>query len=142
MQKSSNDTKTALAQELRAAFEGAEEHLERLAALSCSGCAKVCCRDMHSVHDRVDLEFLSALGAQKPIRATPTEGGAGPCRFIKREGCSLPRWMRPYKCTWFFCEEALEALEALQEDEPGRARGLRAGIERLRIARESFAQAV
>jgi hypothetical protein len=28
------------------------------------------------------------------------------------QGCIQPRWLRPFKCTWYFCEPLLAAMAA------------------------------
>jgi hypothetical protein len=48
----------------------------------------------------------------------------GPCQFMGQTGCTLQRWTRAFKCTWFFCEPLLAALN---EGEPRKARRLSVG---------------
>ena len=32
-------------------------------------------------------------------------------KVLGPKGCVQPRWMRPFKCTWYFCEPLLKALD-------------------------------
>ncbi|GBE41158.1 MAG TPA: hypothetical protein ENH18_03130 [Nitrospirae bacterium] len=36
---------------------------------------------------------------------------AGRCRYMTEKGSDLDRWMRPYRCTFFFCDALLKSLE-------------------------------
>jgi hypothetical protein len=75
----------------------------------CPGCADVCCRQKHGMYRERDIVYLSALGTAIPARdpARPLEG---PCEAIGERGCKHPRWLRPFKCTWYFCDPLLEAM--------------------------------
>jgi hypothetical protein len=76
----------------------------------CPGCIDVCCRQKHGVYRERDILYLHALGVEVPPRdeARPLEG---PCQFMGPRGCFQPRWLRPFKCTWYFCEPLLAALD-------------------------------
>jgi hypothetical protein len=77
----------------------------------CPQCQEVCCKQRHAIPDERDRVFLVALGLESPpldITRLPDEQ----CQFLGRMGCVNPRWMRPFRCTWFFCEPLLRAMES------------------------------
>jgi hypothetical protein len=101
--------------------------IEEYTAAVCPGCADVCCRQKHGKHCERDLAYLRALGTPAP----PLDAGRdpdGPCQFMGRAGCTLPRWTRAFKCTWYFCEPLLAALD---EGEPRKARRLSAALQEM-----------
>lgn len=75
----------------------------------CPGCTDVCCRQKHGLYRERDILYLNALGTAIPSRdqARPLDG---PCEAIGERGCTHPRWLRPFKCTWYFCDPLLEAM--------------------------------
>jgi hypothetical protein len=85
--------------------------IEEYTATVCPDCAEVCCRQKHGMYREGDIRYLRALGEEAPDRDTarPPEG---PCEAMGPYGCIQPRWMRPFKCTWYFCEPLLAALNS------------------------------
>jgi len=75
----------------------------------CPGCTDVCCRQRHGIYRERDVRYLSALGASLPER-DPARPPDGPCEALGERGCNHPRWLRPFKCTWYFCEPILMAM--------------------------------
>jgi hypothetical protein len=75
----------------------------------CLACREVCCKQKHGTYREQDIGYLRALGAAVPPRdqGRPPEG---PCESLGPRGCSQPRWLRPFKCTWYFCEPLLKAM--------------------------------
>ena len=82
---------------------------EEYTADVCPGCSDVCCRQKHGLYQETDIRYLRTLEVPVPERdaARPLEG---PCEAMGPGGCMLPRWMRPFKCTWYFCDPLLAAL--------------------------------
>ncbi|HAR45795.1 MAG: hypothetical protein A2X56_10020 [Nitrospirae bacterium GWC2_57_13] len=83
--------------------------IEEYTAVACPDCTDVCCRQKHCLFREKDIVYLTALGKEVPVR-NETLPPDGPCQFMGRAGCSLPRWRRPFRCTWYFCEPLLSAL--------------------------------
>jgi hypothetical protein len=83
--------------------------IEEYTAHVCPGCTDVCCRQKHGLYRKRDVRYLHALSVDLPKRdeARPLDG---PCEWMGPQGCVSPRWMRPFKCTWYFCEPLLAAL--------------------------------
>jgi len=93
----------------------------------CPVCTDVCCRQKHGIYRKRDVIYLNALGTAIPIRdpARPLEG---PCEAIGERGCTHPRWLRPFKCTWYYCEPIIRAMR----DRPQRStRALTAAMEEM-----------
>ncbi len=84
--------------------------IEEYTRETCPACTDVCCRQKHGLFRERDLLYLRTIRAEVPSRdeARPLEG---PCQFMGPQGCVRPRWLRPFKCTWYFCERLLEALD-------------------------------
>jgi hypothetical protein len=108
--KTNNESKKGLAEELREAFDTVSPFIEKHTAIVCPDCENVCCKDKHGRYDKNDLVFLRALGVDIPADALEREEMDG-CRYMTEKGCSLERWMRPYRCTFFFCDPLLKSLE-------------------------------
>ena len=104
-----NDKKK-LAEELREAFDMVSPFMEKHTAIVCPDCESVCCKDKHGRYDENDLVFLRALDVDIPSDTSEREETDG-CRYMTEKGCSLERWMRPYRCTFFFCDALLKSLE-------------------------------
>ncbi len=103
------DERTVSAQRLKQLLIDSSPLIEELTALVCPGCRDVCCRQKHGLFRDGDKRYLEALGLPLPERdqRRPPEG---PCELMGPRGCGSPRWMRPFKCTWYFCDPLLAAL--------------------------------
>lgn len=105
-----SDSRKELANELREAFNAVSPFIEKHTSIVCPECEKICCKDKHGRHDRDDLKFITALGAEIHLD-TAERDESGPCRFMNEKGCALKRWERPFRCTHFFCDPLLKSLE-------------------------------
>jgi hypothetical protein len=81
----------------------------------CPACANVCCKQKHGVFRERDVIYLNALGSDVPLYDESISPDS-PCQFLSPGGCALPRWLRPFKCTWYFCDPILQAMN----EGPGR----------------------
>jgi hypothetical protein len=99
-----------IAREMREAFETISPFIDKHTSEVCHACREVCCADRHGIYDRDDRLFLNALGIKIPPDESEDDG-EGPCRHITENGCKLERWMRPYRCTFFFCNVLLKSIE-------------------------------
>lgn len=117
-----NDHLAKTAEELKKLLIESSPLIEEFTAITCPGCTDVCCRQKHGLYRERDILYLRALGVDVPKRdlSRPLEG---PCECMGPQGCSLPRWLRPFKCTWYFCDPLLAALDKAP---PKRARKLAA----------------
>lgn len=83
--------------------------IEEYTTQACPGCADVCCRQKHGLFRERDAVYLAALGIGVPPR-DGTRPPEGPCEFLGNKGCARPRWLRPFRCTWYFCDPLLRAM--------------------------------
>jgi hypothetical protein len=85
--------------------------VEDYTVLVCPDCRDVCCKQRHGIMNEQDIRYLSALGAKLPLheQGRPLDG---PCQFMGTEGCVSPRWLRPWRCTSYFCDALLEAMNS------------------------------
>jgi len=83
--------------------------LDEYTALVCPLCSDVCCRQKHGLYRENDMRYLHALDIDAPLRDA-TKPDWGPCECLGPQGCLQPRWLRPFKCTWYFCDQLLAAL--------------------------------
>jgi hypothetical protein len=99
----------AHAEKLKQLLIESSPSIEEYTSPLCPGCIDVCCRQKHGLYRERDIGYLRALGIAPPMR-DGTRPLDGPCECMGPRGCTLPRWMRPFKCTWYFCEPLLAAL--------------------------------
>ena len=84
--------------------------IEEYTALVCPDCTNVCCRQKHGIYREGDIRYLEELGEPVPQR-DPARSEEGPCEAMGPRGCIQPRWLRPFKCTWYFCDPLIAALD-------------------------------
>ncbi len=85
--------------------------IEEYTALVCPDCRDVCCRQRHGIMNEQDLRYLAALNMPRPVY-DPGQLPDGPCQFMGAEGCMSPRWLRPWRCTSYFCDALITAMNA------------------------------
>lgn len=99
-----------IAREIRETLDTLSPFIEKHTSIVCHDCHEVCCADRHGLYDRDDLIFLNALGIEVS-QGGPAYDDNESCRNITEHGCKLERWMRPYRCTFFFCDALLKNLQ-------------------------------
>jgi hypothetical protein len=99
-----------IAKELKNKFEEISPFIQKHTSQVCPICEKVCCVNKHGYYDKDDIIIISALGIEVP-EYQHDRSDLDPCRFLKKEGCSLQRWKRPFRCTWYFCSPLLENMQ-------------------------------
>ncbi|WP_148045720.1 hypothetical protein [Desulfosoma caldarium] len=97
----------SLAHRALQAIEALDAFMSRYCAQTCSHCADVCCTALRVAYNVTDLLFLWGLHDALPLGQTRRHDG-DPCRYLTAMGCALPRYLRPYVCTWFFCEAHMQ----------------------------------
>ncbi len=85
--------------------------IEEFTAQVCPGCRDVCCKQRFGVMNEQDMGFCAALGAPRP-EYDPGRMPDGPCQFMGAAGCVNPRWLRPWRCTAYFCDTLLAAMNS------------------------------
>jgi hypothetical protein len=106
----SKDTAVA-AKRIRQALVDLSPMIEEYTARVCPDCRDVCCKQRHGIMNKQDMRYLSALNAPLPSY-DPDRPIDGPCQFMAAGGCVRPRWLRPWRCTSYFCEALLDALNS------------------------------
>ncbi len=96
-----------LARLMKGSFESLSPFIERHTNRVCPHCAKVCCANRHGTPEEEDFTFYRALGIEaKPALGAPDKI----CSLLGGAGCALPRWQRPFRCTWYFCQPLLDSM--------------------------------
>ncbi len=103
------DNDRVVAHKLKQLLIDSSALIEEYTAVVCPDCIDVCCKQKHGMFREKDIQYLITLGVKVPKRdqVKPLDG---PCEWMGPGGCAQPRWLRPFKCTWFFCAPLLKAL--------------------------------
>jgi hypothetical protein len=105
-----------LAFKIKEAYIELSPLIEEYTAHVCPDCKKVCCIDRHGTHEPADMELLGRLKSAGVENTCPPEppkpDDKMPCRHLLSNGCSLERWRRPYRCTWYFCTPILKHMQS------------------------------
>ncbi len=106
-----SESRIASAEQLKQFLIDSSPLIEEYTVAVCPVCTDICCRQKHGLYREGDRRYLACLGEPVPDRdpARPLEG---PCEAMGPRGCRHPRWQRPFRCTWWFCEPLLAALNA------------------------------
>ncbi len=83
--------------------------IEEYTSAVCPDCRDVCCKQRHGMMNDLDRRYAAALGEAVPAYE-PGRSLDGPCQFMGNGGCSIPRWLRPWRCTSYFCDPLLAAM--------------------------------
>jgi|GEM_PF-979802 len=100
----------AAAERLKELFTQISPLIEYYIREVCAECREVCCRQKHAFPDERDILFTSTLGITVEV-SDPERLPDEPCECLGPSGCLKPRWMRPFRCTWFFCEPLIRSME-------------------------------
>ncbi len=96
-----------LARLMEGSFEKLSPYIEKHTGRVCPSCTKVCCANKHGTPEREDFLFYRALGVEAKPASGPMDAA---CSLLGGTGCELPRWQRPFRCTWYFCEPLLDSM--------------------------------
>lgn len=92
----------AIAGRVRELYNRLDPLLDTLCQRSCPSCIDICCARATVWYDEKDLLFLTLTGIGLPDRQIHRIKG-GACSCLGAHGCRLPRWRRPFICTWYIC---------------------------------------
>ncbi len=100
---------------IKTLYERVSPLIERYTGQVCPDCDYICCRARHYRYDEYDRAFLEELGAWRALN-NPSDNKASVsedslCPMLSERGCKLKRWQRPFRCTWFFCDELLSKMD-------------------------------
>lgn len=76
--------------------------LDELCANTCVRCPEPCCLSAKIWFDFQDLLYLHFSRQPIPL-AQPLQNMRSTCRCLSHGGCTLPRSIRPWICTWYLC---------------------------------------
>ncbi|MCS7203067.1 MAG: hypothetical protein NZ809_01260 [Thermodesulfovibrio sp.] len=77
----------------------------------CSKCENICCLNKNSRYEYDDLIYVLALGEKFPLPERNLKDRE-PCYLLTEKGCSIPRYLRPLRCNWYFCKDLLKEMES------------------------------
>ena len=125
-----------LAREIEKELKDLARRIEIICAHTCVYCPDPCCLTASVWYDFRDLLSLHLM--QKPIPiGQPISDYRGVCRFITGTGCSLPRLIRPWICTWYLCPVQTRWLKK----QPAQiSRHLLTSLEQVKIKRAALEQ--
>ncbi len=76
--------------------------LDRLCCESCSQCTAPCCLVADVSYDFRDLLIIQLTDLAMPT-GQPRRSAGEVCRYLGPAGCLIPRFQRPWICTWYIC---------------------------------------
>jgi len=79
-----------------------DDMLDELCRNTCILCPDPCCLSADVRYDLRDLLFLKLTDQVQPA-GQPREMPGKSCRYLGTKGCTLPRFSRPWICTWYLC---------------------------------------
>ena len=101
---------SAIGREIKCCYTALEPFFHDYTESICHECATPCCVNRHGFPDFEDLVLFQAMGISIPeynFHVIDTDI----CQFLTKDGCSLTRCMRSYRCTWYFCDYVLDEFE-------------------------------
>ena len=93
-----------------AAFDSLDPFIQSYTAKVCPYCGTVCCAMRHGIPEFADVVGFLSVGLDVPSYDLSLDVN-GRCQFMGKTGCLLPRALRPYRCTWYFCDPLLKQIE-------------------------------
>ena len=92
----------AMAHKARSLLESIFLLLDEICRETCPWCPEPCCLVASPWYDFRDLVFLHLNGLAVPP-AQAIDALKATCRYSGPRGCTLPRMIRPWICTWYVC---------------------------------------
>ena len=100
-------------------FELLESAVDKLCARTCIDCQDICCNHATIWYDFKDLLYVYFSTGSFPkhqIEKVKSEKKGSFCCHFTPRGCRLPRTLRPFVCTWYFCPEQIQFLKTITPD--------------------------
>ena len=110
----SRQEKVEVAEKIRQIYLHLDSLLDVLCARTCPGCEDICCRRATVWFDEKDLSFLFLTEGEFPGKQVQRNED-GSCCFLGAAGCELPRYRRPFICTWYLCPAQKQLLQDREE---------------------------
>ena len=99
-----------LAKKIRDGIHRIDPFIRQANQSVCPRCTNVCCISKHGYYTFEDLFYLFALGLEPP-QVIFGRNDPDPCQFLREDGCSIERSLRPSQCNWYFCDFLLDYME-------------------------------
>jgi len=100
---------SSIATRLKELLIGVSPLIEEYTWQVCPQCQDVCCKQKHAIPEEKDILYMKLIGL--PMSSLENRDPESPCQFLGEKGCIKPRWQRPLRCTWYFCEALLRAMD-------------------------------
>lgn len=104
--KKSND----IARMIKVKIEGIDHFIQQGTSEVCPSCENKCCINRHGYYDNLDILYIMALGLRPPVYRQGLSD-TDPCQFLSENGCRKERYLRPFRCNWYFCQPLLNHME-------------------------------
>ena len=124
-----------LAKEYKEIMEQLDPLIQKLSSESCPSCGVVCCAQKFGIPNTTDLLIALALNIED-LHYDFAKDLNGMCQFMGKTGCILPRYKRPFRCTFYFCDPLLIQIDLLP---PKEHRSLIDGLQKLEYLRYKMA---
>ena len=108
----------ALVQQIVQSYAEIEMVLDRICITSCPTCPDVCCSRATVWYDLKDLLVIylkTDAFPKEQIYRLPDNS----CCNLTPSGCRLPRFERPFICTWYICPEQNKVLKEFSGGDEG-----------------------
>ncbi|MBW1988325.1 MAG: hypothetical protein JRI97_02145 [Deltaproteobacteria bacterium] len=113
----------SLARTIQDNLDSLARPMDDLCAATCPWCPEPCCHTAVVWLDFPDLLFIHLAGHKPPPRQL-RETTSGPCGYLSPKGCTLPRTLRPWVCTWYLCPTQKRVLATWSQDAQDRVHTL------------------
>jgi hypothetical protein len=90
--------------------------LDQMCRISCPQCPAPCCLSAKIWFDLKDLLLIHLLQAPLPV-CQPLQHRTNICRNLSPKGCTLPRLIRPWICTWYLCPTQMKIIRSAKDPE-------------------------
>jgi hypothetical protein len=85
--------------------------LDDLCLKTCPRCPDACCLSASPWYDFRDLVFLHLNHFPIPLTQT-ISAMKETCCYLSHKGCTLPRMIRPWICTWYLCPTQMAKIRS------------------------------
>ncbi len=100
-----------LAQQIKSYLLEIDPFIDAYAKKVCSACTNICCLNKNSRYEYDDIIYILALREKFPIPKRNLEEKE-PCYLLSEKGCIIPRYIRPFRCNWYLCDNLLKEMES------------------------------
>jgi len=104
----------AVASEINSLLKLIDQKLDLLCSRTCTRCESPCCLVADVSYDFRDLVFIHLMADRKLPPGQPRQKAGEVCRYLDADGCRIPRFQRPWICTWYICASQKKFLAAPQ----------------------------